>query len=217
MQEAVPVGKGKMIAILGIKTTEIIDILKTIEKEKGICQIANDNAEGQVIVSGNKEKVEFLQNILKVCYDIAVFPVGLLNIIANDEINKETNPIFKALPVKKDRINSPNYQSNNCGVNVNRCIYPKVKRLIAIGDVHGDLSATIKALKLANVIPLSISNNTMDVNKINWSGGNTVVVQLGEQIDRVRPSNLINNICSDDDPELYQDEGSDLKIISLFN
>ena len=57
----------------------------------------------------------------------------------------------------------------------------------------------------------------MDVNKINWSGGNTVVVQLGDQIDRVRPSNLINNICSDDDPELYQDEGSDLKIISLFN
>jgi len=65
MQEAVPVGKGKMIAILGIKTNEIIDILKTIENEKGICQIANDNAEGQVIVSGNKEKVEFLQNILK--------------------------------------------------------------------------------------------------------------------------------------------------------
>ena len=43
------------------------------------------------------------------------------------------------------------------------------------------------------------------------------MVQLGDQIDRVRPSNLINNICSDDDPELYQDEGSDLKIISLFN
>ena len=65
MQEAVPVGKGKMIAILGIKTEEILNILKTIEKREGICQIANDNAEGQVIVSGNKEKVEFLQNILK--------------------------------------------------------------------------------------------------------------------------------------------------------
>ena len=131
-------------------------------------------------------------------------------------VNRQSDKHHK-MSVKKDRINSPNYQSNNFGVNVNRCIYPKVKRLIAIGDVHGDLSATIKALKLANVIPLSISNNTMDVNKINWSGGNTVVVQLGDQIDRVRPSNLINNICSDDDPELYQDEGSDLKIISLFN
>ena len=65
MQEAVPVGKGKMIAILGIKTEEMINILKSTEGEKGICEIANDNAEGQVIVSGNKERVESLQNILK--------------------------------------------------------------------------------------------------------------------------------------------------------
>ena len=34
MQEAVPVGKGKMIAILGIKTEEIINILKSIEQRK---------------------------------------------------------------------------------------------------------------------------------------------------------------------------------------
>ena len=65
MQEAVPVGKGKMIAILGIKTEEIINILKSTEGEKGVCEIANDNAEGQVIVSGNKERVESLQSILK--------------------------------------------------------------------------------------------------------------------------------------------------------
>ena len=65
MQEAVPVVKGKMIAILGIKTEEIINILKSTEGEKGICEIANDNAEGQVIVSGNKERVESLQSILK--------------------------------------------------------------------------------------------------------------------------------------------------------
>ena len=65
MQEAVPVGKGKMIAILGIKIEEIINILKSTEGEKGVCEIANDNAEGQVIVSGNKERVESLQSILK--------------------------------------------------------------------------------------------------------------------------------------------------------
>jgi len=65
MQEAVPVGRGKMIAILGIKIEEIIDILKSTVGEKGVCEIANDNAEGQVIVSGNKERVESLQSILK--------------------------------------------------------------------------------------------------------------------------------------------------------
>ena len=65
MQKAVPVGKGKMIAILGIKTQEISIILESIKNEIGVCEIANDNAEGQVIVSGNREKVEFLEKILK--------------------------------------------------------------------------------------------------------------------------------------------------------
>jgi len=39
---------------------------------------------------------------------------------------------------------------------------------------------------------------------------------VGDQIDRVRPSNWDNNLCQSNDPELNQDEGSDLKIFSLF-
>ncbi len=65
MQEAVPVGKGSMIAILGIKTDEILDLIQSQDNEKGICEIANDNADGQVIVSGNKQRVETFQKILK--------------------------------------------------------------------------------------------------------------------------------------------------------
>ena len=41
-------------------------------------------------------------------------------------------------------------------------------------------------------------------------------VQLGDQIDRVRPSKLYNNICTEDDEDLCDDEGSDLKILYLF-
>ena len=65
MQEAVPVGRGKMIAILGIKIEEIIDILKSTVGEKGVCEIANDNAEGQVILSGDIESIQSLKNFLK--------------------------------------------------------------------------------------------------------------------------------------------------------
>ena len=65
MQEAVPIGKGSMIAILGMKTQEILSLLKLQNNDDGVCEIANDNANGQVIVSGNKEKVESFQNILK--------------------------------------------------------------------------------------------------------------------------------------------------------
>ena len=64
MQEAVPVGKGTMIAVLGVKTSEIIDLLKK-NKNDGVCEIANDNADGQVIVSGNKESVLSFQMLLK--------------------------------------------------------------------------------------------------------------------------------------------------------
>ena len=65
MQEAIPVGKGSMIAVLGLNISEINNLLKTRINEEGICEIANDNAIGQVILSGNKEKIEILQKDLK--------------------------------------------------------------------------------------------------------------------------------------------------------
>ena len=64
MQDAVPIGKGNMIAVLGIKTEEIINLLKLKKENKGICEIANDNANGQIIVSGNSESVESLKLVL---------------------------------------------------------------------------------------------------------------------------------------------------------
>ena len=65
MQDAVPIGKGSMIAILGINTENVEELLKSLEGNKGVCEIANDNANGQVIVSGNKESVMSLQILLK--------------------------------------------------------------------------------------------------------------------------------------------------------
>jgi len=65
MQESVPIGKGSMIAVLGMKIKDIKDVLKSNDQEKGVCEIANDNADGQVILSGHKEKVENIQAYLK--------------------------------------------------------------------------------------------------------------------------------------------------------
>ena len=64
MQEAVPVGKGSMIAVLGSKVEELKSLIKEI-KITGVCEIANDNAEGQTIISGDIESINFLQNLLK--------------------------------------------------------------------------------------------------------------------------------------------------------
>jgi [acyl-carrier-protein] S-malonyltransferase len=65
MQEAVPVGMGSMIAVLGTEISQIKDLLKLKNKEQGVCEIANDNAAGQIIISGDKMSIDLLQNILK--------------------------------------------------------------------------------------------------------------------------------------------------------
>ena len=65
MQNAVPVGKGSMIAILGSKISEINKFFIDNKNENSVCEIANDNADGQVIASGDQEKISLLQNELK--------------------------------------------------------------------------------------------------------------------------------------------------------
>ena len=62
MQNAVPIGNGKMVAVLGINIDEINEI---ISNQEGICEIANDNAEGQVIISGEKNSIDTTLKILK--------------------------------------------------------------------------------------------------------------------------------------------------------
>ena len=66
MQEAVPLGKGAMIAVLGVNINEVRElILKFRNNRAGICEIANDNANGQVIISGDSESVKKFQLFIK--------------------------------------------------------------------------------------------------------------------------------------------------------
>ena len=66
MQKSVPLGKGSMIAVLGLSLKELENELIFFKKKvKGICEIANDNATGQIIVSGEKDAVTLFQKSLK--------------------------------------------------------------------------------------------------------------------------------------------------------
>ena len=105
MQEAVPVGKGSMIAVLGSQIDELNNLIKKI-KIKGVCEIANDNAEGQTIISGDIESINSLKDILKenkkkfIPLNVsAPFHCSLMNPAANkmkDKINSINfkKPIF---------------------------------------------------------------------------------------------------------------------------
>ena len=62
MQRAVPVGNGSMAAILGLDFTDVKAITEQavieINQNDMVCQTANDNSAGQVVVSGNTVAVE---------------------------------------------------------------------------------------------------------------------------------------------------------------
>ncbi len=59
MQSAVPKGEGGMLAILG-SNTETIEKIFSDNKDKYQCFIANDNSNGQLVVSGKIENIDKL-------------------------------------------------------------------------------------------------------------------------------------------------------------
>ncbi len=59
MQKAVPVGQGAMAAILGLDMDVVIDIASEAARLSGdVCECANDNSPGQVVISGAKAAIE---------------------------------------------------------------------------------------------------------------------------------------------------------------
>ncbi len=57
MQAAVPVGEGAMAAIIGLEHGDV-DAICSQAAADGVCQIANDNGGGQLVISGSKAPVE---------------------------------------------------------------------------------------------------------------------------------------------------------------
>jgi [acyl-carrier-protein] S-malonyltransferase len=57
MQKAVPVGQGAMAAILGLDF-DAVDAIAAQSAKEDVCEAANDNAPGQVVISGSAAAVE---------------------------------------------------------------------------------------------------------------------------------------------------------------
>jgi [acyl-carrier-protein] S-malonyltransferase len=64
MQEAVPVGKGAMAALMGLELAEV-EAIAAEAAGVGVCTAANDNGGGQVVLSGDKAAVERAVEIAK--------------------------------------------------------------------------------------------------------------------------------------------------------
>lgn len=75
-------------------------------------------------------------------------------------------------------------------------IYPSVYKIVVIGDIHGDLNAFLHCL---------IKSKLVD-KQINWIGGKTNVVQMGDILDR-----------SPRTKDIHNDEDNELKILNIIH
>lgn len=57
MQAAVAVDEGSMAALIGLEEHVVEEICQTVSEE-GLCQIANDNGGGQIVISGEAKAIE---------------------------------------------------------------------------------------------------------------------------------------------------------------
>ncbi|BBJ32178.1 malonyl CoA-acyl carrier protein transacylase [Rickettsia asiatica] len=64
MQEACPEGEGSMAACINIPLQKLEEILEDINKIN-LCQIANDNIEGQIVISGKTIAIDHAISIIK--------------------------------------------------------------------------------------------------------------------------------------------------------
>jgi len=96
-------------------------------------------------------------------------------------------------------------------------IVPAANRIIAIGDVHGDMKLIIDSLEISNIIKRTDDKrNSITVNLdgktyyYEWIGRDSVVVQVGDQNDSCRSK---NGSCD----HVINDTADDIKILNFYS
>ncbi len=87
---------------------------------------------------------------------------------------------------------------------MNPFINENIRRIVVFGDVHGDLELVQTLFKNSHTVIFDDQGNPT------WIGGDTHVIQLGDQVDRCRID------CKNPQATL-EDEHSDIIILELFN
>jgi len=83
-------------------------------------------------------------------------------------------------------------------------IYPAKRRIVVMGDLHGDYDLTIKLFRLAQVIDENGS----------WIGGDTFIVQVGDQIDSYRPEPMEIEVGGE--TKINTNQPEDIKILKFM-
>ena len=179
MQNAVPNGEGGMLAVLGIEIDKINSILNENIKNFN-CYIANDNSNGQVVMSGKINDLDSLSNELK------KKNIKFVKLPVSAPFHC---PLMKNATIEMvKRINDTNFINPNVDIVSNVTASPQnnakdIKRLL--------IEQIEKPVKWRESIINIIDN---DVNKFIEIGPGKVLSGLIKRINRNVKLNQVNNL-----------------------
>ena len=179
MQNAVPNGEGGMLAVLGIEIEQINLILKeNIKNFK--CYIANDNCNGQVVISGKIDSLENLSDELK------KKNIKFVKLPVSAPFHC---PLMKNATIKMtNKINDTNFKNPNINIISNVTAKPQnnskeIKKLL--------IEQIEKTVRWRESIVNMIDNG---VNNFIEIGPGKVLSGLIKRIDRNVKINQVNNL-----------------------
>src|SRR5579872_2930140 len=110
------------------------------------------------------------------------------------------------VPMKYELFPEEDFMKNCPNYDYIPTVLPKVPRIIVIGDVHGDLQLAIRSFKIAKLVD----------EQLNWIADppNSVVVQVGDQVDSCRP---IKGVYDCHEKKQKGDAAEDMSVMDFFN
>ena len=178
MQNSIPKGEGGMIAILG-STVETIEKILIENKQNFIAQIANDNSEGQIVVSGKIKDLEKMTLFLK--------ENSIKNIKLPVSAPFHCSLMSNATKIMKQEINKLNFSSSS-NILISNVTANEISNIIDLKDLL--IKQIENRVRWRESVINMIKN---DVNHFIEIGPGKVLSGLVKRINRDVKINTINN------------------------
>lgn len=135
MQEASPKGEGAMAACIGISFKDLNNIIDSLITE-GVCQIANDNVEGQIVISGHEYNID--------CIIAALKDIGYKAIKLKVSAPFHSQLIAKAQAPMQNALNSVNIKNTKVPLVANVTVELTSKPEIIKQNLIHQISGTVR-------------------------------------------------------------------------
>lgn len=186
MQEAVPIGQGAMAAILMLDKEQIKECCDKA-KDKGVVQIANFNAPGQIVISGEREAVLAASAFCKEAGAKRIIPLAVSAPFHSILMQKAADK----LKIELDKIN--------------------------IKDANVPLVSNIDAEPVTSALKIKENLYSQVVGSVLWEDSVKKMVSLGvEKFIEVGPGNVLCGLVKKIDPTLVRVQNFESVLLEGF-